>query len=221
MTLEELVALYESPDSVPPNPGLQGLSKIDWAGVSDAYGPATNVPALIRALVSTEPIHRDYAVQALCQHIYHQGTVYSATAKLVPILHDLLISDETPDKTLFAFLLALVADGTAPFQRCENDPQDAARWREILRKQNRSLDEEIAEGIRFMSELRANLVEVFSDLYPFLRDPNPEIRHAIVIAIGNFPNIARRVRPDLKAALEQEEDKYVRDMLQDVIERAK
>jgi len=220
MNLEELVTLYESPGSVPPNRGLDGLAKFDWSSVSDAYGPATKVPALIRALVSTEPTHRDFAVQALCQHIYHQGTVYSATAKVVPVLHELLISEATPDQTLIAFLLALVADGTAPFQRCEDDADEAARWREILQKQNRSLDEEMAEGQRFMAELRANLLETFSDLYPYLRDPNFEVRHAIVVAIGNFPDIARRVRPDLEAALEREEDQYVREVLRNVIERA-
>ena len=79
MTTDELVALYESPDSVPALPALDGLDRVDWSALGDAYGPATKAPAFLRALASTEPEHRNYAAESLFQHIWHQGTVYSAT----------------------------------------------------------------------------------------------------------------------------------------------
>jgi HEAT repeat protein len=219
MTLDELVSLYQSPDSVPAQPALNGLDKVDWSAVHDAYGPATSVPALIRALTSCEPIHRACATQALCEHIWHQGTVYSATAAAVPILFDLLESECTPDRPAVAVLLAAIADGEPPFKRCEEDAQEAQKWREILNRCNRSLDAEMEEGRRYGSAIRERISAGLDSLYPYLRDPDPEVRRYVAIAIGQFPAVVDRVLPDLKAALEDEPEASVREEIRKIIQR--
>jgi hypothetical protein len=83
MTPDDLVAMYQSASD--PS-SLHRLRTVDWSAVSHAYGPATDVPALLRAFVSDVPDHRDFACQLLFQTIWHQGTVYEATATVVPIL---------------------------------------------------------------------------------------------------------------------------------------
>lgn len=219
MTTDELVALYQLPDSVPPLSALRELDTLDWSAVSDAYGSATKVPALLRALVSCEPIHRDYAVQALLQYIWHQGTVYSATALAVPVLFELLDSSGTPDRSMIATLIATIAGGEPPFARCEGNPQEADKWRRIQDQSGRSLDVEIAEGRQFFSEIRKQIAARLDLLYPYIRDSDPEVRRSVVIAVGQFPNITDRVLPDLMAALAEEPEEFVREALQEVINR--
>jgi hypothetical protein len=140
MTPDDLVALYRSPYSAPPVLALAGLDQVDWSALGDAYGPATDIPALLRALVSGDPDHREFACSLLHQTIWHQGNVYSATAAAIPFLYNLLEADGPQDNGAIADLLALIADGQPPFLHCETDPKEAAAWRAILAKVGRSLD---------------------------------------------------------------------------------
>lgn len=219
MTSDELADLYRSPDSVPPVSALADLDSVDWTSVCDAYGPATDVPAFIRAMASIESTHRDYAMQALFQTIWHQGTIYSASAKAVPFLLKLLEADGPHDKSAVAILLAELADGQPSFHRCEDNPEEAARWREILAKSNRSLDDELAAGRVYHADIREQIYAQLDLLYPFLRDENPEVRQSIAVAIGSYSQVVARVLPDLKEALDQESDKYVRETLEKIIQQ--
>ncbi|MBC6468843.1 hypothetical protein [Actinomadura alba] len=70
---------------------LEGLDTVDWAKLSHAYGPAEDVPDLLRGLVSEDDEVRGEAIYELCGTIYHQGTVYSASAPAVPFLTRLAV----------------------------------------------------------------------------------------------------------------------------------
>src|SRR4051794_2830058 len=98
MEVDDLIAKYRSPHSVPPMPALEGLDEVNWSGLRTAYGPATDVPALLRAFVSVDPEDREFADQLLCQTLWHQGNVYSATAAAIPFLYNLLEDDGPHDK---------------------------------------------------------------------------------------------------------------------------
>jgi hypothetical protein len=72
--------------STPDPPALAGLGAVDWSAVEHAHGPATDVPALLCAAVSHDPDHRGFAWPLLCETVWHQGTVYPASATVVPLL---------------------------------------------------------------------------------------------------------------------------------------
>ena len=151
MSPAELADLYRSdPDPAP----LQGLRTVDWSAVEDAYGPANDVPALLRALMSWDSAHREAASRILHTTIWHQGNVYSASAAAIPFLYNLLEEDGPQDKADVAGLIALIADGRPPFIDCPDDPTEAARWRDILRHSGRSFDAEVAEGRLVAAEVR-------------------------------------------------------------------
>lgn len=63
---------------------LQGLDRIDWSSFQHAYGPAGDVPDLLRLLL--DDLERDDALHALYGNIFHQSTRYPATAQAVPFL---------------------------------------------------------------------------------------------------------------------------------------
>jgi hypothetical protein len=173
MTVDDLIAQYRSPYSAAPILALAGLDAVDWSAVSDAYGPATDIPALFRAAVSGNPDHREFAYQLLHQTIWHQGNVYSATATAIPFLYNLLEADGPHDKEAIAGLLALIADGQPPFLHCETDPKAEAEWRAILSKAGRSLDAEIVEGHKVADSIRQQLARR-PDLLAFCLQPRPD-----------------------------------------------
>ena len=65
---------------------LAGLADIPWGDLSHAYGPAGDVPGLLRAIASGDAKAAGDAVSGLFGNIWHQGTVYQATPYAVPFL---------------------------------------------------------------------------------------------------------------------------------------
>ncbi|XVU26828.1 hypothetical protein ACQPZJ_07170 [Actinoplanes sp. CA-054009] len=82
------------------------LSDLDWSAVSHAYGPATDLPDVLRALRSEEEQHRADAVRQFRAKVLHQGSLYPAGAAAAPFLIELLADDGAPDRTLGHELLA-------------------------------------------------------------------------------------------------------------------
>ncbi len=83
---------------------LDGLDLIDWGSLSHAYGEASDVPEILRSLLS--PDAAEDAAYELYGNIWHQGTVYSATAAAVPFLYELLAQPAVKGRSGIAHLLA-------------------------------------------------------------------------------------------------------------------
>ncbi|MFE3557824.1 hypothetical protein ACFXKW_23585 [Streptomyces sp. NPDC059193] len=62
------------------------LDTVPWRTLTHAYGPAEDVPDLIRALYQDDETAADEAIYELYGNIHHQGTVYPASAPAVPFL---------------------------------------------------------------------------------------------------------------------------------------
>jgi hypothetical protein len=90
---------------------LDELDQVPWSTLEHAYGPATDVPALIRDLSSAHKEKREKAIYELHGNIWHQGTVYEATAYAVPFLVGLLFTNKPENRVDILLLLAEIADG--------------------------------------------------------------------------------------------------------------
>ena len=101
---------------------LAGLDDVEWAALQHAFGPASDVPGLLRALQSgdREALHELYG------NIWHQGTTYEATAHAVPFIAALAKSDASLRPELM-HLLALIADGQPYPYGTGDDPRDETR----------------------------------------------------------------------------------------------
>lgn len=89
---------------------LQGLDRIDWNTLHHAYGPATDVPDLLRALVEPAPGagDRDVFEQVtweLWGNVFHQGSVWQVSATVVPFLEEIL-RDGPDEARLQEFLVS-------------------------------------------------------------------------------------------------------------------
>jgi hypothetical protein len=102
---------------------LEGLDSFDWPTLSHAYGSARDVPALLRT-ISNGGRDASTAIYELFGNIWHQGTVYEATAPAVPFIGELARSTTVAesDRVQLMMLLFVIARGRSdedgPAERC-------------------------------------------------------------------------------------------------------
>jgi len=116
------------------------IATVQWGSLEDAYGPASQVPSLLKETVDAKGRKLHQGLFNLCSHVLHQGTIYSASP---PATHVVLaaIPDTAPrERTLFYELLLefaesarmAVEDGPAPPCCAGGDPRDGAAIRTEL-----------------------------------------------------------------------------------------
>lgn len=92
---------------------LDGIDDIDWSALTHAYGPADDIPALLRAAGSGDAGERETALDELVSSLCHQGSIYPATAAAVPFLARLAL-DGPGDRLRLMWLLHGAAEGSGP-----------------------------------------------------------------------------------------------------------
>ena len=98
-----------------------------------AYGPATDTPGHLVALVEGDTDARRAAVRHLNSAIIHQGTPWPATPRAVAHVAGLLTDERVPDwlrAELVAFLTDVVAEACHPEHRAEHEAM-ALRDRDV------------------------------------------------------------------------------------------
>ncbi len=86
---------------------LEGLDAVFWSELTHAYGPATDVPNMLRKLTSPDPALWVGAIDQLYGTIFHQQTLYNSTAPAVPFLIELL---DCPQVRCRGKIMQLLAD---------------------------------------------------------------------------------------------------------------
>jgi hypothetical protein len=98
-----------------PSDGLHGLlgrlDDVDWAALRHAYGPATDVPARLRGLLSADRATRQEALRELCDSVDHGGMRWQASAPTAAFLLELAAAPAVPDRPEIVRLLAYLAIG--------------------------------------------------------------------------------------------------------------
>ncbi|MBA2226758.1 MAG: HEAT repeat domain-containing protein [Thermogemmata sp.] len=192
---------------------LEGLDQIDWTSLRHAYGQASDVPGWLRALLSPNAKVRQEAIYELFGTIYHQGTVYSASAAAVPFLYELLTAPNVRDKSSIACLLASIADGAGYLEVHAVDDFGEQTWRKILAQEGKTLEEELKQEAAEVQAVRRAVAAGLRHLLPYLSDSEPETRYSVAVALGNYPEHAGWSLPAIEAALASESDKEVRQAL--------
>ncbi len=193
---------------------LDGLTTIDWDTLSHAYGDADDVPGVLQSLLSTDVSECERSISELYGSIWHQGTVYAATAKAVPFLYELLTSPGVLCKSNIAHLLACIADGQGYLEVHAVGNVGESTWREILGKKGKSLEDELAREAAVIDSVRRAVSPGLPYLVPFLLESEPEIRRAVAAALGRYPEHSANSLPALKAAAASETDEEVCEALQ-------
>lgn len=140
---------------------LSELGEVDWTQLKHAYGSAEDVPDQLRAVAAGD----QEAFSDLYGNLWHQGTVYQATAYAVPFLIGLL--DVGNAEVLHP--LACMAQGYSyhDVHQMYDDPAQRA---------DPAYQAVIARELRWVKAVRAAVVGGVPVYRRFLSDPNPEYR---------------------------------------------
>src|SRR5262245_27721007 len=76
--------------------------------MSHAYGPADEVPDLLRELVSEDPAVRESALDEMYGAVHHQGDVYECTVASIPFLLEAAALPDLPGRSGIVQLLASI-----------------------------------------------------------------------------------------------------------------
>lgn len=108
-----------------------GIDEVDWASMEHAYGPADDVPALLRGLASADPSEREAALDGMYGAVHHQGDVYACTLACIPFLFELVVDPLVPDRGGIVELLTSIGGidiDEEDINEAEDDAEGAANY---------------------------------------------------------------------------------------------
>ena len=72
------------------------LHRVDWSNLTHAYGPARDVPIMLRQMISTDESTRSEGWEGYWGTLNHQGDFYDSTVAAIPFLIEALARPEIP-----------------------------------------------------------------------------------------------------------------------------
>jgi hypothetical protein len=154
---------------------VDGLEEIPWHTYSHAYGIAIDIPRDLRRLASSDAMIREKALWELGGSIYHQGTIYSATAVAVPFLIQLITDQRLPARAEICNFLVEIAESSAihPDQIRKN-----WNWRREHLGENwpKSSDQMAEDEIADVTAVRHAFLENIEAIRKCCSDEDPEVR---------------------------------------------
>ncbi len=166
---------------------LDGIDAVDWGSLHGCYRTAEEAPQHIRAMLSPSQKVREWGHSELTRAVYHQGTVYELSAAVVPFLYEMLEGDGVPDKGKIAEIIAIVADGHSYLVCHARTPESVATWEAMFAKEGKSLAVETAREQMHVAAAKRAVLAKLDVLYPYIRDPEPEVRATVAQGMGCFP----------------------------------
>jgi hypothetical protein len=173
----------------------------DWTSIVDAYGDASNVPAMLNDTLSGDPTTRRSAIERLWGSLCHQGTVYEATPVAVRFIAKLIAEGTTTDdvRAHLTFLLASIANADS-FVLPGNDQMVRADWR-------RDTDEPRPER-DLIEECRTAVVAVAPQLIGLLPTAPPAMRGGLIALAGSVAQeLPEEVEPIISDFANQANDR--------------
>ncbi len=171
---------------------FSGIDEVDWASMEHAYGPADDVPHLLRGLASDDPAEREAALDGMYGAVHHQGDVYACTLACIPFLFELVVDPGVRDRGGVVELLTSIGG----FDLDEDDEAE--------------IDEDEIEGAANYAMAAAAVTagaEVFVGL---ISDEDPGVRLAAPLALATLHRHPVRVLALLRERLPVEPDEEVR-----------
>jgi len=182
---------------------LENLDKIDWSNLGHAYGPAEDVPGLLRDLASPVEEERADAMGELYGNIWHQGTVYQATAYAVPFLLELLESPKVDGKDDILVLLAHLARGTS----YHDVHQHLSHHKEEAKGQG--WQDKVQKELGWVGDVKA-AVKAGENLYlGLLNDTDARMRDAAAYVIASLDRPLAKLAEAVWKRLEREKEESV------------
>ncbi|MFF6905681.1 PBS lyase [Streptomyces sp. NPDC012389] len=171
---------------------FSGIDEVDWASMEHAYGPADDVPVLLRGLASADPAERESALDGMYGAVHHQGDVYACTLACIPFLFELAVDPEVQDRGSVVELLTSIGG----FDLDEDDEDE--------------IDEDEIEGAANYAMAAAAVTAGAGVFFELIADEDPGVRLAAPLALATLHRHPVRVLELLRERLLVEPDEEVR-----------
>ncbi|MGW6536277.1 hypothetical protein ACWGBV_27990 [Streptomyces sp. NPDC055051] len=173
---------------------LTGIDAIDWTTLQHAYGDASDVPEMLRGLLSADADEREGALDALHGTVHHQGDVHDSTVACLPFLFEIATTPGPAGRgDVVELLRSIHGDG--------RDPEELDFWSDD--------EEEYEEWCRLLARAEADVRSRAGSLLPLLADADPGVRRAVPGALAQLLPDPEAVRDALVARLPAEPDEAV------------
>ncbi|MEE1741468.1 PBS lyase [Streptomyces sp. BE147] len=169
-----------------------GIDEVDWASMEHAYGPADDVPGLLRGLASADPAEREMALDGMYGAVHHQGDVYACTLACIPFLFELAVDPGVQDRGSVVELLTSIGG----FDLDEDDEDE--------------IDEDEIEGAANYAMAAAAVTAGAGVFFELIADEDPGVRLAAPLALATLHRHPVRVLALLRERLPVEADEEVR-----------
>ncbi|MGW1709855.1 HEAT repeat domain-containing protein, partial [Streptomyces sp. NPDC002206] len=169
-----------------------GIDEVDWASMEHAYGPADDVPGLLRGLASADPAEREGALDGMYGAVHHQGDVYACTLACIPFLFELVADPGIQDRGSIVELLTSIGG----IDLDEDDEEE--------------LDEEEIEGAANYAMAATAVTAGAGVFFELIADEDPGVRLAAPLALATLHGQPVRVLALLRERLPVEPDEEVR-----------
>jgi hypothetical protein len=179
---------------------LETLDSIPWSELEHAYGEASEVPDLIRALASPKEEIYKGALRRLWHTVAHQGTVYSSTAYVVPFFCELLEASEVQNKTELLAFLEAIAHG-APDSNVH-----------ILNKERRETPEvqlKIIDAFSWVQNASDAVSDGYATYLRLLQAPDEKLRAWAAYTLSRCQSHRAKIVPDMQQSLSTEAVPFV------------
>jgi len=172
---------------------LDGLDRVDWSELGDAYGPATPIPGFLQSLTSDDPDEWVAGIDGLYMGLCHQRcTVYEATPAAVPFLVGLLAEPRVRCRARILELLGDIAGAGSDLDvhadAVADEMGDVEEHRRRLRRER--------SWVRGAREATWRGLDVYLDL---LDDPDRKLRLSSPYTLARLAESARGEIPEALA----------------------
>ncbi|MDQ0793996.1 PBS lyase [Streptomyces sp. B1I3] len=171
---------------------FSGIDEVGWASMEHAYGPADDVPGLLRGLASADAAERESALDGMYGAVHHQGDVYACTLACIPFLFELVVDTRVRDRGSLVELLTSIGG----IDLDEDDEDD--------------LDEDEIEGAANYAMAAAAVTAGAGVFFELMADEDPGVRLAAPLALATLHGHPVRVLTVLRERLPVEADGEVR-----------
>ncbi|MDX2918986.1 PBS lyase [Streptomyces sp. NE06-03C] len=171
---------------------FSGIDEVDWASMEHAYGPADDVPELLRGLASADPAEREAALDGMYGAVHHQGDVYACTLACIPFLFELVVDPGVQDRGGIVELLTSIGG----FDLDEDDEAE--------------IDEDEIEGVANYAMAAAAVTAGAGVFFELIADEDPGVRLAAPLALATLHRHPVRVLALLRERLPVEPEEEVR-----------
>ncbi|MEE1767511.1 PBS lyase [Streptomyces sp. JV185] len=169
-----------------------GIDEVDWASMEHAYGPAGDVPAMLRGLASADPAEREQALDGMYGAVHHQGDVYACTLASIPFLFELVADPGIQDRGSIVELLTSIGGIDL-----DEDDED-------------EIDEDEIEGAANYAMAATAVTAGAGVFFELMTDEDPGVRLCAPLALAALHGHPGRVLALLRERLPIEPDEEVR-----------